>query len=184
MEKMTKKQQDLVDKNVRMMYSFIRTKTDSGVIPHYLEDDFISDMALRFCNSAMKFDDNLGFKFSTYAYGAFHMCYKDIKSRKNYLYEKNNFISHDIVLDFLERTSADTKYIGEGILKEMIDKANLSVKESIILQNYFFDSMSMAAIGRERGVTRECISQVIKRILKKLRNVACSEDLSMMDFYK
>ncbi len=182
-EKMTEDQQKLIDKNVGMMHKFIRRKTDSGVIPIHLKDDFVSDMALKFCNSAVKFNSDQGFLFSTYAYGAFNMCYRELRDRKVPSYERNNFVSQEALWSFLNKTPADTEHVEIEVLQEMINKANLSQREHMILQSYFFENRSMAAIGRECNVSRERISQIVKRILNKLRRAACSDKLSFVDFY-
>ena len=70
-DKMTEEQKELASKNVGLMYSFIKGRNGSGVVPYHLRDDFISDIGMGFCRSAMGFDEKKGFKFSTYAYGAF-----------------------------------------------------------------------------------------------------------------
>ena len=179
---MTDEQQKLIDKNVRLMYSFIKGKSE--VVPHYLRDDFISDVALRFCSSAINFDKEKGFKFSTYAHGGFDMCYVDIQSRKQASYKRNNFVSQGEVEHILHNASEEeAEHIEDDILYSLISKANLTEREMKIIKGYYFDNRSMPDLGREIGLCKERISQIRKKALEKMRRAASKEKLSLADFY-
>jgi RNA polymerase sigma factor (sigma-70 family) len=182
---MTEKQKRFANKNVWLMYSFIRDKTSEGVIPHYLTDDFISDMALRYCSSAIKFDEGRGFKFSTYAYGGFNMCCENIKRRKSPSYHKNHFRPRHVVERIIDSVPADSeKHVEEDALCNVIKKAKLNEREMIILKGYYFDGLSMAKVGCIVGLSKERISQILKKIVGKLKRITKSEKLSLLDFYE
>jgi len=184
-KKMTQEQQNLVIGNYRLMEKFIENRGETDPIPAHLRDDFISDMAWHFCNSAIKFDKSKGFKFSTYAYGGFHMCCSNIKSRKYTSYQKNNFLTQKEVSGIIESVSTvNEKHIGEESLSDLINHASLTKKENTILQRYYFDEEPMRVIGVEYNVSRARISQVIQQIVKKLQRVVGVEHLIIEDFYE
>jgi len=162
----------------------MKDKDLEGSIPYYLRDDFVSDLALRFCTSAIKFDEEMGFKFSTYAYGGFYLCCRDIRTKYKLLYQKNNFLSQDDVWDFLNSTSVDVEDFEEEVLFDIINKAKLNEREMMILRGHYLEGRSMAKVGREIGLSRERISQILKGVLRKIRRVASIEKLSLVDFYR
>ena len=182
---MTENQQELVSKNVNLMYSFMKNKYDAGVIPYYIADDFTSDLGLRFCSSAMKYDDETGFKFSTYAYGGFEMCCRDICCRKISMYNRNNFISQDFATSLMDSVpDVELKFVEEGALWSLIHKTELTERELLILKSYYIEGKSMPMIGREIGLCKERISQIRKESLLKIKKMASIEGLSLSDFYE
>ena len=186
MKQMTKEQQDLITDNNRLMQSFIEKRLAIGIVPIYIEDDFISDMGWRFCISALKYNRELGFKFSTYAYGGFKLCWKHLKDRTENSYIRNNFYPISTVKKIMHKSSEHINkkiHIDRETLCYIIKKAHLTVKEIIILQDYYFDKQSMEIIGRRFGVSRERISQIMKKILFKIKSVMFSKKLTITDFY-
>jgi len=183
-EKMTQEQRKLVIRNFMLMQKFIDSRVDNGSIPEHLRDDFKSDMALYFCQSAIRFDINFGCKFSTYAYGGFDICCRNIINRKKIAYKKNNFLSRNEVETILEHTIVDkTKLVEEESLQNLIDKTDLTKKEIVILKSYYFDGEPMRVIGNKYNVTRARISQVINKVVKKLQRSVGVEHLIIDDFY-
>jgi len=117
--RMTEKQKKFLDRHVRLMYFFI--KNNIVDIPLHLRDDFVSDLAWRFCFAGMGFDEELGFKFSTYAYGGFRYCVRDVTDRKRKLYWKNHFRSQEDVWSIVNRTPAiEEKHVEEATLHKVI----------------------------------------------------------------
>jgi DNA-directed RNA polymerase specialized sigma subunit len=183
-KKMTQEQQNLVIRNYRLLQNFIESRDERGLVPECLRDDFMSDMAWCFCNSAIKFEAARGFKFSTYAYGGFHICCSNMKGRTLPSYQKNNFTTQRKLKSISRHIVVDNKHIDEESLLNLIDKANLTWREDTILREYYLEGENMAAIGRSFKVTRARIFQVIKKALRKLQFRVEKEHLILEDFYE
>lgn len=183
---MTEEQQELVTTNLKMVCSFIRSRAEGTQIPPSVQDDYTSDLALQFCISAIKFDKTLGFKFSTYAYGGFNMVYRNVGNRTKAKYDRNNYCPTAVVLYFIDEFSdkfEKTNSIAKEELYHIIDNANLTTREIMIIQDYYFGKESMRTIGKKIGRSHKRVSQIIKEILGKLRRSASREKLTLEDFY-
>lgn len=183
-KKMTQEQQNLVIRNYRLLQNFIESRDERGLVPECLRDDFKSDMAWYFCNSAIKFEKAKGFKFSTYAYGGFHICCSNMKGRTLPSYQKNNFTTQRKLKSMSRHVIVGNKHIDEESLLNLIDKANLTKKENRILQSYYVDGRTMKVIGKMHSVSRARIFQIIKGILKKLQRVVEAKHSILEDFYE
>lgn len=75
MEKLTKEQQDFVEKNHNLIYSFMNMKKIS-------EDEYYDLLAIALCNAVMSYDETKG-SFSTFAYRCMNNCII-----RNYKYKK------------------------------------------------------------------------------------------------
>jgi len=183
-KKMTEEQQKLVNKNIGLMYSFIKDKNEAGLIPRYMDDDFISDLALRFCRSAIKYNEKTGFQFSTYVYGGFNLCCIDMQSRKIPMYNKNHFVSQESTEALLSHVPVDEPCVVEDdTLWDFIDKADLTERELFVVKGYYFENKSMPLIGKEMGLCKESIRQIRGKAISKLRQAASVGELSLSDFY-
>jgi RNA polymerase sigma factor (sigma-70 family) len=182
--KMTQKQKKLIIKNYSLMQRFIEGREEKGLVPDHLQDDFNSDMALALCTSAIKFDETMGFKFSTYAYGGFNICCTNLKDRKEVSYKRNNFLTQKKVSSLLKHVAVDEKHLAYDLVIKLIDHANLTWREDTILRSYYFEGENMAEIGRSFKVTRARISQVINKALRKLQRLVEREHLLLDDFYE
>lgn len=184
MAQMTKQQKKLVIKNYKLMQKFIDSRNAIDLIPRHLRDDFISDMALRFCISAMKFDESFGFKFSTYVYGGFDICWEDITGRADISYKKNNFFPQKTIKRFVEKSShIPIKHIEEEVLHSFVDETELTERESMIVRDYYFDGETMESIGRKCKLTGSRISQVLQKAVRKLKFEARTKNFTIEDFY-
>lgn len=186
MEIMTKKQRKLVTDNLALMKYFVGRKRMTNKIPRYLEDDFISDAALRFCISAIKYDEEMGYKFSTYAYGGFKICWDKFKTTTKDRYERENFCSTktvELMIDKLLNDSPRKRYFDRDALCFVIDKANLTWQEMRVIQDYYFGDYSMSGVGKIFAVTRERIRQIIQKALSKLKRSMDANKLTFEDFY-
>ncbi len=182
-KRMTQKQQKLMMKNYNLMQRFIEGREKRGLVPDHLRDDFHSDLALALCTSAIKFDESRGFKFSTYAYGGFHICCTNLKDRKEVSYQRNNFLTQKKV-DNISKSIVDEKHLVYDLVTNLIDHANLTWREDTILRSYYFEGENMTEIGRSFKVTRARIFQVIKKALRKLHRLVEREHLLLDDFYE
>ena len=181
--KMTQKQRQLIMKNYNLMLKFIDSREKKGAIPDHLKDDFKSDLAWALCNSAIKFDESMGFKFSTYAYGGFHICCTNFKDRKEPLYQRNNFLAQKKVNHMLKDTT-NKKHLIEESLSKLIDNTKLTKKEKIVLREYYLEEKTMEKIGEENDVTKARISQIRQQALEKLQRAVGVKHLTLDDFYE
>ena len=62
-EVLTDKQRKLITDNYGLLSHFIIKSISNRVVPTRLEDEFISDMHLRFCISALKYDIETGYNW-------------------------------------------------------------------------------------------------------------------------
>ncbi len=183
---MTKKQRKLVIDNFALMQYFVGRKKKASEIPRYLEDDFISDTALSFCVSAIKYDAELGYKFSTYAYGGFNMGWKNLHTRTKGKYERENFCSIEtikFVTDKLLEDAPRPKHFDRETLCRVIDRANLTWREMRVLEYYYFGDYSMNGMGRIFAVTGSRVRQVMQKALRKLKRSMDANRLTFEDFY-
>jgi len=181
---LTEEQRKLAADNMALLWYFVAKVRQQKCLPNYLFDDFISKACWNYCISVAKFDEKLGFKFSTYAYGAFKFALKDVLAQK----ERDNHESHkktfrDIEVDLENIVEEDQNRVVEDFLYYFIGKTNLTEIEIGILKDYYFDHLSFAELGRKYGKTREWGRWVMKRIIGKLKQEAIMDHLTVEDFY-
>ena len=129
------------------------------------------------------FEEKKGFKFSTYAYGGFEMCRRDIIINKNISYKRNNFSTQEHVETVFDQYPLVRQSISTETLFDVIDKAELAFQEKECIEEYFIESKTMDKIAAEFAVSRARVSQVIQGALRKIRKVAERERLCLSDFY-
>ena len=175
---LTQEQKKLIMDNYPLVKSFIKKSIKKNRVPVYLIDDFISDTLWKFCVSALKFEEDMGCKFSTYAYGAFNFSLKDIQRKSNINKNKTEHI-----YDFdLEEEIKDS--FVEGFFKEFIKECNLEEIESNILQDRFYHNLTFYDIGKKYGFSKRTAMIRVSKILKKINKKAIKKDLKMKDFYR
>jgi DNA-directed RNA polymerase specialized sigma subunit len=76
-------QKQLIEDNYCLVKDFIKKSIKSNKIPDGLVDDLISEMNWKFCISALKFEKERGFKFSTYAYHNFDYGMQKVLAKKD-----------------------------------------------------------------------------------------------------
>ena len=183
---LTKKQQDLITDNKRLMNHFMYKKDRVRFIPPHLRDSFYSTLGWQFCLSALKYDEELGFKFSTYAYGGFNFCWKKILSWDNENYKKNNYHSNDRILSMEENSElsrSKERGVRNEFLYSFLDKVKLTPRERMVIEDYYFGKTSLKDIGEYYGVSRSRMSQVLQRVIEKLKNAVETQQLDVGDFY-
>lgn len=138
------------------------------------------------------FDENKGFKFTTYAVVTI------IGELKRFVQDDRKFnirrgVSHKFMMESYEAEretgsleqrigvdSFEDKFVETIELNDAI--RTLSNKEQMILKSYYIDEMSQNDIGKIYGVTQTRISKINKNIIKKLRialNISVTEKVSL-----
>jgi len=179
-KRLNKEQQKLIVNNYKLLRNFISKIISSKDMPKYLEDEFISDTFFRFCISAMKFNKDSGFKFSTYAYGGFNFALRYVLNNKKEQFSKMNYVE-DFKKYKLEYEKSSV--VGVDFLDDFINKVDLNSRDKFIVMDYFYNHLSLRKIGEKHRMSGEAIRLIIKRSLKKIRTVANRRKLSIDDFY-
>ncbi len=177
-DRLTETQQKLIINNYGLLISYISKNIQT--VPGYLEQDFISDTFLKFCVSALKFDERTGFQFSTYAHGGFSLSMREILGRKSKKARRTCSLE-EVPRDVLEQREF---YLEINLLDDFIDEAELTLQEKTIVQDYYYNKISYRKLAKEYDVSAETIRTITNRALEKMRLFAKTRDLSFEDFYK
>jgi RNA polymerase sigma factor (sigma-70 family) len=179
---LTNKQRKLITDNHRLLDDFIGYVIRKQIIPKRMEDDFISDMYLKFCFSALKYDINTGFKFSTYAYGGFQLGIKDIITKKREKFERIKYIDDDYMI----ACNLDDKKEPNLQIEEMnsfINDAELTSREKSMLEDYYYSRITFSKLGEKYNISKETARLFVKRVVKKLKIRAKNKKIEFEDFY-
>jgi len=169
---LNQEQQKLIENNYGLVKAFVTRSLVTYQIPSVLRDDFISETLWRFCISALKFEEERGFQFSTYAHGGFKF------SLQKTLLEKEKEENAKLT-DYVD-TKNEFQY---DFLKEFVENANLKEKEKHIIIDRYCDNLTLSAIGEKYGFTKQNAQNIILKIIGKLRRKVIREDLKIEDFY-
>ena len=164
---------EIVSENLRLVYYFVRRYSGKGVDNNLLYDAGL-DAILR---AAIKFDETIGVKFTTYASPAIARSMVAL-IRKNAtmplpfsLDEPFGEEGDSAFGDFIDDPDAnvDDKF-NEGIkLKTTRYVLNsLSYREKFIIEENFFHEKSCRVIAEELGVNESSIEKIRKRAMDKL----------------
>lgn len=171
MEKvLTKKQQELVEKNHNLIYEFAKNKNISL-------DEYYGILAIGLCQAALAFDEDRG-KFSTIAY-----CCMNNKLSEYYRYinkqcaiPESKIFSYDIQLTDDESCStfvdmiADDYCVHDAVVGKIMSKSilnTLSDTEKMIC-NYLIDGMKQSEIADMLGCSRQNVGHYVQQIRKKV----------------
>jgi len=175
---LTQEQKKLIMDNYPLVKSFIKKSIKKNRVPVYLIDDFISNTLWKFCISASKFEEDMGCKFSTYAYGSFNFSLKDIQRKSNTNKNKTEYIYNFDIEEEIEDSFV------EDLFKEFIKECNLEEIELNILQDRFYNNLTFYDIGKKYGFSKRTAMIRVSKILKKINKKAIKKDLKMKDFYR
>lgn len=178
MSKMTLEQQKLVEDNINLIY-YACYKFGYNV------QDYFDIGAIALCNSAIKYNENLGYKFSTYAIKSIHQKfqeeYRDSKAKKRIPNDK--LVHYDKVMNdenntknntYLENFICNDINYDNIIAEELIDKIKkkLSTKPSKyrIVFNLLIQEYSITEIRKiiqEPKSTIDYIVRYIRNLVEK-----------------
>ena len=181
--KLTDKQQKLIVNNYNLLNNFIKDIISKCIIPQCMEDDFISDMYLKFCFSALNYDIKTGFKFSTYAYGGFQLGIRDIVKKKK-KFDKIQYV-YKINEDDLKACILNHKKISLRLdnLQNFIKNVKLTLKERSMLEDHYYNKMSFSKLCKKYKLSKEGSRLIVNKAIKKLKQTAINMDLEIRDFY-
>ena len=183
--KLTKEQQDLIVGNYGLLCKYVTHAIKNKQVPEYLEDEFISDMYMRFCISASKYNIKTGFKFSTFAYGGFRFGLRELLFRKKKKIDKVTYFQ-----DLDEGYISQCKLVNEEAHKLKSEFVNsfmleveLSLKERSIVEDYYYERLSFAKIGEKHNMSKENARLIVRKVLRKLKKAVKRDKLKIEDFY-
>lgn len=185
MKVLTEEQKKLIEKNGFLLSKYIERKSE--LVPDYLNDTFKSNLALKFCLSALTYNKDTGFKFSTYVYGAFNFCLHKITKIEKRNYLRNNYKDQEIIKNICdeqnEKHNSSDNIIDNELLFNIVQSAHLTNREKSVLLTYFFDGKSERETGRILEISGVRVHQLIVSITKKLRMITNNKKLDYYDFY-
>lgn len=177
---LTNKQRKLITDNHKLLDDYIEHVIRKQIIPKRMEDDFISDMYLKFCFSALKYDINTGFKFSTYVYRGFDFGIKDIITTKKKKFDRITYIDeiNDDHLSHKKEVSLKAEEVDN-----FINDAKLTSREKSMLEDYYYDRITFSKLGKKYNISKETARLFVKRVVKKLKIRAKNQKIEFEDFY-
>jgi len=182
--KLTNEQRKLITDNYKLLHKFVDHVISKRIIPKCMEDEFISDMYLRFCFSALRYNADTGFKFSTYAHYGFEFGIRDIITVKKKRFDRIQYV--DIINeDNLRDFQLDKKKISlrSDIMDNFVSNVELTSKERSMLEDYYYNEMSFSRLGEKYKLSKEGSRLVVNRAVNKLKKEAVEMGLDIEDFY-
>jgi len=193
---LTEEQRKLIINNYKLLQKFYNQEIRKGYIPKDRESEFYGYLQKRFCVSALKFDKERGFKFSTFAYRGFKRGISDIKKsivkdgcklsidRLGYLIgdEKSFSISGNIIWNSINGWIADNKFNNEKMI-DIIDKVSLTEREKKVI-NLYCENLSFSKIAKEIGFSKETSRKSFLSALVKIKTFFNKTKYDINDFYK
>ena len=181
MNKLTDKQKKLITDNYGLVNKFVEDNIEESIVPQDLKDEFESDMHLKFCFSALKYNIKTGWKFSTYVYRGFDYGIDDLAKKKE-KFDKIEYI--DIInKDDLRALGYKESSLKFGVVDYLIDNTNLTLKERSMVEGYFYDKVSFSKLGKKYNMSKEGSRLIVNKALRKIKQTAINMNLEMEDFY-
>lgn len=179
MEVMTKKQQELVTNNLGLLYNFI----EKFNLKNYDKcEDWYGRLSEALCRAAVSFDEEKGYRFSTYAYKAMFRelsrgTRKDGERVKNEIpYDSLKIINdEEIIIDNTKIFRDKTEYgnAQKGLEdKEFIQNFNKILEklpenhQKIVYERFFLDK-EYKDIGKKYGISKQRVAQICKIFCKR-----------------
>ncbi len=189
-KKLTEEQRKFVSDNIGLVRYYCGQELRKGNIPNGYKDQFIGALEEKFCKIAVSFDKERGVKFCTYAYKCFRSAKNDflrkIKRDKEthripvIPYYENYFMENTL---WNSISGYGREHLDLEKIAELIDETDLTKREIICLQSYYYDDLYYRQIGEIYNVSGERIRQIIKNALIKIRLKALKSKYVEEDFY-
>jgi RNA polymerase sigma factor (sigma-70 family) len=177
--KLTDEQRQMAEESYPLVYAFLK-----GTEPHRRYDidieEVVGELHVRLCTAAMRYRQDSGCKFSTYASSGFSWGVKSLLRRKIKREQRLR------LADFSERTdlsSPSEMVLDIRALEEIVDNANLPERTRDIMKLYFFGGKTLKDIGSSYGLCAEGVRVVIKKGLTRLRQQVKSHNYEEADFW-
>jgi RNA polymerase sigma factor (sigma-70 family) len=179
-----KQQQDLIKDNYNLLRSFVLKQLNKKIILPVLEDDFISDINLKFCTSALKYNNSYGVKFSTYAYGGFNFGLRNIiQDKKDREFNQAYLLSGSI--DYVKHyiSLRRKRSLKENSMGDLFDKSNLTEREYNIVCDYYYNNLSFQEISDKHDFCKETARTSMIKAVEKMKKTVLENKLEIEDFY-
>ena len=166
---LSEKQQKLVSRNIGLLDKYYEKEIEKGEIPQGYEQEFYSILQERFCISAREFDEETGFKFSTFAHGGM-------------VFGKEFIIQSVQKRESLGVPSFERLVIQHEKVAEFIDTVELPEREREALDLHFNDNLSFNKAGKIMGVSGETVRTLVAKAIERIRKAAVKEGCEKRDF--
>lgn len=177
---LSEEQRQLVIDNMGLLKKFYYDEVMKGYIPIHMHHEFKSDLMRRFCLSALKYDEDTGFKFSTFAYGGFRYCVGDIKKK----IIKNGRLSH---LGDCQEDVADLEgprlLIKRRVIK-FLEYVPISEREKNVISLCYLERLTLQEVGEILGVSKQRVGQIRVEAEDKIRIFVYKKEYEVEDFVK
>jgi len=161
--KLNNEQQVLVVENYGLAVDYIHKILQRNTLPDRYVEDFVSEIYYRLCLSAYYFNADLGFQFSTFAYGGFEQglltIIKKIRSERVSLLEIEWL---EVGNDKLLKDTAN-----KDIINALIKRGKLTKVEKDMLLEYFIGGLNFEELGSRHKCSREKARYIYNRALQK-----------------
>ena len=184
--KLTEEQKEILENNIGLLRKYCKNQLLKGVIPEGYEPEFIGELEERFCSIIKTFDESREVKLSTYAYIGFGFATKEFfrklqKVRETSLIPK---IYGEIENSRWNSVSGfGEEHLNLEKLADLIDETELTKREIICIQSYYYDGLFLREVGEIYNLTAERIRQIIKEALDKIRLRALKQEYTEEEFY-
>ena len=187
-EKLTEKQKELARDNYPLAKHFIKKMLRKGVVPEPLVDDFISDVYLRFCFAALKFERGHNCKFSTYAYKGCKFGLQGIRGWTKRKFERNRFVPSgyfEYLPEYDNRIEkAEKDRARDEDIFALLNVSGLTEREKVMIMDYYLEELNPQEMETKYCLTYQAIHVALRRSLQKLKRAMDRRHLTMEDFYK
>ena len=177
-KKLDEKKRKLAEKNIGLVRKFYKKNIKNGKVPEYKKDDFLSDLNHKYCRSVLKYNEETGFKFSTFVYKGLNFCLNDFNKEKKEL----NTISFD--REKGKKIEDKKNFVDKELLKFIFKCSDLSDIEKKVLILYYYHNLSFIKIGEKYSYHKEKIRRIEKRAIRKLKKYSKKMGYNIEDFIK
>lgn len=182
-KELSTKQQEFVKNNYYLIQAFLERDSQASILSIEAKEDLLSYLHLSICSSAMKFEEERGFKPSTYIWGGFSLAlshyFEDKKRERRLLtieYEENS----EIVEKYINKKC---KYIASEKIYDLICKVDLKDIERRIVDMYYGESnLSYFEISQKIGMSKENVRKIMNKAISKIRFYIISCGIGISDF--
>lgn len=189
-KKLTEEQKKLISENIGLLRYYCGQELRKGTIPSGYEDQFIGALEEKFCKIAFSFDKKRGVKLSTYAYKCFRSAKRDFLRKIKRIKETiripiipsyENYFTENTLWNSI--SGYGKEHLDLEKIAELIDETDLTKREIICLQSYYYDDLYLRQIGEIYNISGERVRQIIKQALIKIRLKALKYKYTKEDFY-
>lgn len=178
LDKLTDEQRDLAADNYGLVHSFLNQHPKYRKLPVEF-DEIIGEMHLRFCRSAVGFDKDKGFRFSTYAFGGFRFGIRSLLRHKEHPKSVDCFSNEEGIENFVGYSD---KVVDRSFLVHVLENSDIPPRTITMIKGHFLEGWTLENVGLPYNLSRERARQLIQDGLLKLHRQLEREDYTIDDF--